>query len=202
MITIYGMTISGNCLKVKYVCDYLELKYNWLEIHSIKDKSRPETAEEAQNKATLLELNPAGEVPTIILDNGKSLAQSNAIMLYLAEGSKLIPEDDYLRAKMNEWLFWEQYSHEPCIAVCISQMMLMGKAKDELDDWRVNNGNQALTLMNQHLADKSWFVGEHISLADIALYAYTCKAHEGGFNLSNHTHTNDWLARCKDELGL
>ena len=197
---IYGMNISGNCLKVKYVCDYLNLSYEWLEIHSKKDQSKIETSEEADNKAALLKLNPAGEVPTIELEDGRVLAQSNAIILFLADKSALLPGDAYSRAKVNEWLFWEQYSHEPCIAVCISHMTLMGRTQEQLDAWRVEGGNNALDIMNQHLSDKSWFVGEQFTLADITLFAYTQKAEKGGFDISQRIHIKDWLSRCEDKL--
>ncbi|THD52273.1 glutathione S-transferase N-terminal domain-containing protein, partial [Phenylobacterium sp.] len=105
---IYGDSISGNCLKVKWVADSLGLSYEWIETSVLKSESRTEE---------FLALNPAGQVPAVILDDGRPLAQSNAIILHLAEGSALIPEDAYQRAKMLEWMFWEQYSHEPYIAV-------------------------------------------------------------------------------------
>src|SRR5215218_4545069 len=124
MLTIYGDSISGNCLKVKWTADHLGLAYDWIETDVLKGGSRtPE----------FLAMNPAGQVPAVILDDGRALAQSNAIILHLAEGSALIPSDAYQRAKMLEWMFWEQYSHEPYIAVARFQMAYLGKAASELD---------------------------------------------------------------------
>src|SRR5688572_7512148 len=111
---IYGDTKSGNCLKVKWVCDYLSLPYDWIPTDILKSESRtPE----------FLQLNPAGQVPVVVFDDGRALAQSNAIIRYLAHDSALIPHDHFSVAKMDEWLFWEQYSHEPYIAVCRFQML-------------------------------------------------------------------------------
>ncbi len=103
---------------------------------------------------------------------------------------------------MNEWLFWEQYSHEPYIAVCISHMYVMGRSKVEREDWRVENGEKALQLMTHHLEDRSWFIGDDISLADISLLAYTRKAHYGGFTLEGCLPLTDWISRCEAELGI
>ena len=116
---IYGDTNSGNCLKVKWVCDKLALPYRWIDVNTMKQETR--TAE-------FLKLNSAGQVPTIVLDDGRTLAQSNAIIRYLARGSDLIPQDAFAQAKMDEWLFWEQYSHEPYIAVCRFQMVYLEEA--------------------------------------------------------------------------
>ena len=115
---IYGDSNSGNCLKVKWVCDRLALPYDWVAIDTLKGESR--TTE-------FLKLNGAGQVPTVAFDDGRTLAQSNAIIRYLARGSDLIPADEFAAAKMDEWLFWEQYSHEPYIAVCRFQMLYLGK---------------------------------------------------------------------------
>src|ERR1043166_5922494 len=115
---VYGDTNSGNCLKVKWVCDHLALPYSWIAVDTLKGETR--TAE-------FLKLNGAGQVPTIELDDGRALAQSNAIIRYLARGSRLIPQDAYAEGKMDEWLFWEQYSHEPYIAVCRFQMFYLKK---------------------------------------------------------------------------
>ena len=121
---VYGDTNSGNCLKVKWVCDHLALPYTWIAVDTLKGETR--TAE-------FLKLNGAGQVPAIELDDGRTLAQSNAIIRYLARGSHLIPQDAFAEGKMDEWLFWEQYSHEPYIAVCRFQMFYLKKpAADRL----------------------------------------------------------------------
>jgi glutathione S-transferase len=116
---IYGDMNSGNCLKVKWVCDRLKLPYQWIEIDTRKGETRT---------PQFLEMNGAGQVPTVAFDDGRTLAQSNAIIRYLARDSDLIPRDPFAAAKMDEWLFWEQYSHEPYVAVCRFQMVYLGKA--------------------------------------------------------------------------
>ena len=128
---IYGDTNSGNCLKVKWVCDHLALPYDWINVDTLKGETR--TAE-------FLKLNGAGQVPAVVFDDGRMLAQSNAIIRYLARGSDLIPHDAFAAAKMDEWLFWEQYSHEPYIAVCRFQMVYLGKPASDLDPDKVKRG--------------------------------------------------------------
>src|SRR5579859_7227238 len=115
---IFGDSISGNCLKVKWTADLLGQHYDWVETDVLKRETRT---------PAFLAMNPAGQVPVVLLDDGRSLAQSNAILLYLARGSHLIPDDALLQAKMFEWLFWEQYSHEPYVAVARFQVRYLGK---------------------------------------------------------------------------
>ncbi|MGD8417136.1 MAG: glutathione S-transferase family protein [Pseudomonadales bacterium] len=188
---VYGDSISGNCLKVKYTADYLGLDYEWVATDIMAGETR--TAE-------YLAMNPAGQVPLLLLDDGRPLAQSNAIIGYLAAGSSLIPEDAYLRAKVDEWLFWEQYSHEPYVAVCRFVMRYQGKGKEQREPWRVERGEAALDLMDAWLAGRDWFVGGDLSIADIALLAYTRLAHEGGFDLSGRTAVRAWIDRCEGTL--
>ena len=190
---IYGDLGSGNCLKVKYVADYLGHSYRWVAIDITKGESR--TTE-------FLRRNPAGQVPVIELDDGRCLGQSNAIIRYLARDSELIPSDGFLEAKMDELLFWEQYSHEPYVAVCRYQMVYEGRSREAREAWRVERGEQALDLMNRQLAGRDWLVGSAISLADVALLAYTRLAPEGGFDLSTRPHVSAWVARCEAALRL
>jgi glutathione S-transferase len=193
LIKIFGDTNSGNCLKVKWVCDYLRLPYRWIDIDTMKGETRtPE----------FLKLNSAGQVPTVELDDGRALAQSNAIIRYLARGSDLIPADAYTAAKMDEWLFWEQYSHEPYIAVCRFQMIYLKKPASELDPEKVKRGYAALARMQQHLAESRFLAGEAASLADVSLLAYTRVAHEGGFDLDNYPSLRRWIGECERVLGL
>ena len=190
---IYGDSNSGNCLKVKWVCDRLSLPYDWTEIDTQKGEARtPE----------FLALNGAGQVPTVVLDDGRPLAQSNAIIRYLARGSDLIPADAYDAAKMDEWLFWEQYSHEPYVAVCRFQMVYLGKPISDLDPEKVKRGYAALDRMEQHLAASRFFAGEEVSLADVSLLAYTRLAHEGGFDLGRHAAIRRWIGEAEASLGL
>jgi glutathione S-transferase len=138
----------------------------------------------------------------VILPDGRTLAQSNAIMLHLAEGSDLIPTDAYARARMFEWLFWEQYSHEPAIAVARYQMKYLGKPKSELDAKLFQRGEAALARMEAALAEESFLIGDTISLADIALVAYTRVAHEGGFDLAGYPAVSAWVGRVEAALAI
>jgi glutathione S-transferase len=190
---IYGDLNSGNCLKVKWTCDRLGLPYEWIAIDTMKGETRT---------PAFLALNPAGQVPVVAFDDGRSLAQSNAVIRYLARGSDLIPADPWLEAKMDEWLFWEQYSHEPYIAVCRFQMVYLGKPASELDPDKVRRGHAALARMEQHLADNEFLAGERLSLADVALLAYTRMAEQGGFALKDHPAVRAWIARAETGLGL
>jgi len=190
---IYGDLVSGNCLKVKYLADHLGLTYDWQPVDILKGESRT---------PDFLAINPLGQVPTVALDDGRALAQSNAILLYLAEGSALLPSDAYARAKVAELLFWEQYSHEPYVAVCRFQMRYLGKPKEAREAWRVERGEQALDLMETLLKGRDWLVGADLTVADIALLAYSRLAHEGGFDLAPRAKLRAWIARCEGRLGL
>lgn len=190
---IYGDTKSGNCLKVKWVCDHLALPYDWVGVDTLKGETR--TTE-------FLKLNGAGQVPTVVLDDGRVLAQSNAIIRYLARGSDLIPKDDFAAAKMDEWLFWEQYSHEPYVAVCRFQMVYLGKAASDLDPDKIKRGYFALARMEHQLAVTPFLAGNAVTLADVALLAYTRVAHEGGFHLDGYASIRRWIGEAERALGL
>jgi glutathione S-transferase len=190
---IYGDTNSGNCLKVKWVCDRLKLSYQWVEIDTRKGETRT---------PQFLEMNGAGQVPTVAFDDGRTLAQSNAIIRYLARDSDLIPRDPFAAAKMDEWLFWEQYSHEPYVAVCRFHMVYLGKDVSELDPEKVKRGYAALDRMEQHLATSRCIVGEAASLADVSLLDYTRVAHEGGFDLGRYGAIRRWIGETEAYLGL
>jgi glutathione S-transferase len=193
LITIYGDSISGNCLKVKWTADHLDVAYRWLETGVLTGETR--TAE-------FLAINPAGQVPTVVLADGRPLAQSNAIILHLAEGSPLIPADAYERARMLEWMFWEQYSHEPYVAVARFQVRYLEKPVEDLDPRIVERGVQALQRLEDGLAASSFLVGERLSLADVALVAYTRVAGEGGFDLAAFPRVQAWIARVEVALGI
>ena len=190
---VYGDPISGNCLKVQYTADYLGLDYEWVDTDIMKGESRT---------PDFLARNPAGQVPMLVLDDGRVIAQSNAIIGFLAEGSDLLPADAYERARVYEWMFWEQYSHEPYVAVCRFVMVYQGKSAAEREDWRVARGESALDLMEQSLADRIWFAGNSLSIADIALIAYTRLAHEGGFDLTSRPGVRAWIERTESALGI
>ncbi len=190
---IYGDINSGNCLKVKWVCDRLALPYDWISVDTLKGETR--TTE-------FLKLNGAGQVPTVVLDDGRVLAQSNAIIRYLARGSDLIPADPFTAAKMDEWLFWEQYSHEPYVAVCRFQMVYLGKAASDLDPDKIKRGYFALARMEHQLAATPFLTGDAVTLADVALLAYTRLAHEGGFHLDGYASIRRWIGEAERALGL
>jgi glutathione S-transferase len=190
---IHGDRNSGNCLKVKFVCDKLALPYTWIEIDTMKGGSRtPE----------FLRLNPWGQVPTVEFDDGRTLAQSNAIIRYLARGSDLIPADAFAAAQMDAWLFWEQNSHEPYVAVARFQMVYLGKPASELDPNLVKRGYAALDHLERRLGEARFLLGDAFSLADVALLAYTRIAHEGNFDLVRYTSLRRWIGEAEKQLGL
>jgi glutathione S-transferase len=189
---IYGDINSGNCLKVKYTADLLGLKYEWVAVDVTKGGSRtPE----------YLATFPQGQVPGVEFADGRTLAQSNAIIRYLARGTHLLPDDPFMQAKIDEWLFWEQYSHEPYVAVCRYHMFYLGKSKESRDAVRVQRGEAALDHMERQLTG-TFLVGEALTVADIALLAYTRVAHQGGFELTTRPNLKSWISRCEQKLGL
>lgn len=190
---LYGDSISGNCLKVKWTADLLGLSYDWIETSVLAGDTRT---------SDYLAMNPAGQVPLLVLDDGKILAQSNAIILMLAEGSALIPANRYRRAKMFEWLFWEQYSHEPYVAVARFQVHYLGKAICDLEPRIVERGKGALKLLDEALESQAYLVGDKLSLADIALVAYTRVAHQGGFDLADYPALQRWIVRMETSVNI
>ena len=193
MIRIYGDRISGNCLKVKWTAERLGLAFEWIETGVLNGDTRtPE----------FLALNPAGQVPVVVFDDGRALAQSNAIILNLAAGSPLIPAVAYDRAKMLEWLFWEQYSHEPYIAVARFRLVYQGLARTDVDPNLYLRGDAALALMQAALTGSPYLVGTVLSLADIALVAYTRMAGAGGFDLTRYPAVLAWIVRVETELPI
>jgi glutathione S-transferase len=190
---VYGDLRSGNCLKVKYTADYLGLAYEWVNVDITRDETRT---------PQFLRRAPMGQVPVVEFAGDRSLSQSNAIIRYLARGSRLLPPDAFLAAKVDELLFWEQYSHEPYIATTRYHIVYLGRGLDQRETWRVERGEKALDFMETWLKDRSWFVAEMFTIADIALFAYTRLAHEGGFDLATRLRIRDWIARCERQLGM
>lgn len=192
-MTIYGDSISGNCLKVKFVADRLGLPYDWVEVSVLKGETRtPE----------FLGMNPAGQVPVVVFADDGPLAQSNAIMLHLAQNTDLIPEDAFDRALMFQWLFWEQYSHETAIAVLRFHRFYLKKTEEQIDPALPGKCARVLALMNSHLETRQYFVGSKLSLADIALVAYTRFSHQAGLDLKQYPHVRTWVRRIEDELNI
>jgi glutathione S-transferase len=192
-MTVFGDSISGNCLKVKFVADHLGIPHDWVEISVLARETRtPE----------FLAMNPAGQVPVARFADGRTLAQSNAIMLHLAWDSDLIPSNAFDRALMFQWLFWEQYSHEPAIAVLRFQKFYLKKADSDIDPVLSGKCAKVLALMNDHLMGRDYFVGRQLTLADIALVAYTRYAHQADLDLSHFAHVRAWVGRVERELNL
>jgi glutathione S-transferase len=192
-MTIYGDSISGNCLKVKFVADRLDLPYDWVETSVLAYETRT---------PAFLALNPAGQVPLVVFADSGPLAQSNAIILHLAWGTDLIPDEPFVRAQMFQWLFWEQYSHEPAVAVLRFQRLYLKKTDAEIDPALIGKCESALTLMDAHLASRTHFVGSRLSLADVALVAYTRFAHDAALDLGRWPRVRAWVRRIEDELAL
>jgi len=192
-IEIYGNFGSGNCLKVKYIADATGTPYVLREVGLRSG---------ATKTAEFLKLNPAGEMPVVVLEDGRPLAQSNAILRYLAQGSRFLPSDPYEAAKVDEWLFWEQYTHEPSVAVARARVVYDKTAVPDLDPALVARGNKALDRLEDALTGRDFLVGEAMTIADIALLAYTRQAHEGGFDLSGRPALLRWIATCEQELEL
>lgn len=193
MLTVYGDIRSGNCLKVKWLLDWLGRDYRWVETDVMSGVTR---------NADFLARNPAGQVPAVVLEDGRVLAQSNAIIGYFGEGTAFIPTDPYDRARMYEWLFWEQYSHEPYIAVVRFQRLLGGKRTDEIEPRLMERGHAALARMETALTGADWLVGDGPTLADLALVAYTRVAHEGDFDLNAYPAVKAWVARVETAFGI
>ena len=192
-IVVHGMRSSGNCHKVKLVLDITAQPYAWQEVDLMKGGTRtPE----------FLRLNPNGKVPVVVLDDGTTLAESNAILWYFGEGTRLVPGDRLGRAQMLQWMFFEQYTHEPSIAVA----RFIRVFKESHDDPRLPgllvSGERALGAMEQHLTTRRFFVGERLSLADLALFAYTHRAADGGFDLAAFPAVTAWLEHCRAEPGV
>ncbi|MEM8794367.1 MAG: glutathione S-transferase family protein [Pseudomonadota bacterium] len=189
MYTLYDMQVSGNCYKVRLILSLLGLPFESVMIAP--------TRGEAETDA-MLERNPNGKVPILMLPDSRPLAESNAILLYLAEGTDLLLDDRFARAVVNQWLFFEQYSHEPNIAVRISLMTLPERA-DQATEERMaallEGGNRALSVLNRQLAMTPFIAGSDFTVADIALYAYTHEAEEGGFDLAAFPYIAPWLKR-------
>lgn len=203
---LYNTQISGNCFKVRLLLAHLGLEYEPQEVDAVERASGGKPLEDVldySDRAELLEeLNPALRIPTLVLDDGRPLAESNAILCYLAEGTPYLPEDRFERAKVLQWLFFEQFSHEPFIAGVRFMVAFAGVPPEHPEvEGRRKLGYAALQAMEQHLATRPFLVTEQYTIADIALYAYTHLAHEGGFDLSGYPAIRTWLDRVAAQPG-
>jgi glutathione S-transferase len=191
-VLLYNSQVSGNCYKVRLLFAHLGLDYDRHELSVIDRSDRAQA---------LGELNPALRVPTLVLDDGRSLGESDAIIFHFAEGTQYLPEDRFERAQVLQWLFFEQYSHEPNIAVArFWKIAGIEPAATDLEA-RQRGAHAALQAMERHLAARSYLVGERYTIADIALYAYTHVAPEGGFTLESYPAIQAWLERVAAQPG-
>ena len=192
MLIVYGMSDSGNCYKVKLALEQLGLPYRWVEVDPVKG----ETA-----SAAFLAKNPNGKVPTLELENGEFLPESNAILNYLADGTPLLPGQRLARARVLQWMFFEQYSHEPYVAVARS--IMRHTAPDSPERAQLprlhSRGQRALGVMEQHLEREPFLAAGRYTVADIALYAYTHCAADGGFDLGKYPALRAWLERVASQ---
>jgi glutathione S-transferase len=193
MLTLYNSQPTGNSYKVRLLLSILQIPYTAVEVDIFN----------GENKGTAYRgINPLGKAPALRLEDGTILTESNAILSYLASGTEYFPSDALLRARVLQWMFFEQYSHLPYIGVARFQLHLLKKEpkEDDLAIWHLR-GNIALEIMNRHLAKTPWFAADAFTIADIALYAYTHVAPEGGFDLSKYPGVQGWLERIKTRPG-
>ena len=187
---LYNSQLSGNCWKVRQILALRGLQYERVEVDVFDRSDRPEL---------LGGKNPALRVPTLELDDGQHLAESNAILWYFGDGSEYVPDDPLERARVLQWMFFEQYEFEPSIAVARFWITLLGerdKYAAELESkWR--GGNRALGALDGHLSERDWLVGDGFTIADISLYAYTHVAEEGDFDLGQYPHVQSWIERVE-----
>jgi glutathione S-transferase len=195
MLTLYSQQVSGNAYKPRLIMALLGIPFRIVDMNTYDGSTR---------KPEYLAKNPIGRVPLIEFEDGRFLAESNAMLLHFAEGTRYLPADKYDRAKAYEWLFFEQYSHEPAIAVRISIMTASERAHlrtPERLEQLLQSGNYALGVMENRLATASWLAGDSYSIADIALYAYTHRAALGGYDLGAYPGITAWLARVALQPG-
>ncbi|MCC6946515.1 MAG: glutathione S-transferase family protein [Bradyrhizobiaceae bacterium] len=195
MLTLYSMQLSGNSYKVRLLLARLGIRYRQVEVDILRGETRT---------PAFLAKNPNGHIPLLELEDGRRLAESNAILAYLAEGTPFVPADPFQRAVALRWMFFEQNSHEPAIAAARFWLSLVKGGRDlkthEIDQW-MEKGYEALSLMERHLSHNDYFVGGRTSIADLALYAHTHVAGEGDFDLGAFPAVTDWLARIASEPG-
>jgi glutathione S-transferase len=192
-VLLYNSAVSGNCYKVRLVCAHLGIPFETVELDVVDRSNRAEV---------LGGLNPALRVPTVVLDDGRPLAESGAIVWYLAEGSDLVPDDPYERAQVLQWMFYEQYVLEPTVAV-VRFWVTHGLDADHADELhaKTDGGYRALDGLERGLTGNEFLVGDRYTLADVALYAYTHVAPDGGFDLSGYPLINAWLERVAAQPG-
>src|SRR3954453_20556004 len=185
-VLLYNSAVSGNCYKVRVLLAHLGISYEQQELVGRDHSNRDEG---------LGGLTPSLRIPTLVLDDGRAIGESGAILWFFGEGTRFVPDDPFERAQVLQWLFFEQYDAEPNLAVPRFWLVYSGRPEampDRLGEWH-RNGNRALAAMDRHLGGRDWFVGESMTLADIGLYGYTHVADEGGFELERYLRVGQWL---------
>ncbi len=190
MYRVYGDIQSGNCYKIKLLMEFLSITYEWIHVDILAGETK--TAEFSA-------MNDNKKIPVLQIGDDEYLCESNAILNYLAEGSHFLPVSGLERAKVLQWQFFEQYSHEPYIAVAryINKYLGLPEEKRAQYESKQEGGNKALRVMEEQLAKSKFLVGDHPTIADVSLYAYTHVAHEGGFDLANYKSIQNWIARIE-----
>jgi len=183
---IYGDYQSGNCYKIKLLASLLNIKHQWIDIDILKNETKADS---------YLTKNPIGQIPLLERDDGSFISESNAILNYLADNTPLLPQDSFNRAKVLQWQFFEQYSHEPYIAVARFIAKYLGLPDDKKDQYaaKQEGGHKALAVMEKQLQNSPYLVGNNLSIADISLYGYTHVAYEGGFDLAEYPNIQRWI---------
>jgi glutathione S-transferase len=191
---VYGDIRSGNCYKIKLLAALVGIQHEWVHVDILAGATRTNE---------FLAMNPNGKIPLLELDDGRLLWESNAILNYLAIGTAFLPQDRFLQAQVLQWQFFEQYSHEPYIAVARFIAKYLGLPDERRDEYHAKQpgGHKALAVMESRLSAYPYLVGSHLSIADISLYSYTHVAHEGGFELSGYPGIQAWLRRIEAEPG-
>ncbi len=189
-VKIYADINSGNCFKIKLLTSLLDIQHEWIHIDILAGETLTDS---------FLKRNPNGKIPLLELDDGRCISESNAILNYLAANTPMIPDDSFLNAKNQQWQFFEQYSHEPFIAVARYIAKYLGLPEERKSDYESKQvgGHKALSVMEKQLQKTPYLVGNELTTADISLYGYTHVAHEGGFDLSEYPSIQQWIERIK-----
>lgn len=189
---IYGDIQSGNCYKIKLLCSLLEIEHQWLHVDILAGDTK---------NAGFVAKNPNAKIPLLELDDGRCLSESNAILNYLAAGTSLLPGDRFDLAKVQQWQFFEQYSHEPYIAVARFIAKYLGLPEERRAEYESKQvgGNRALAVMEQQLKQTPFLVGQSLTTADISLFGYTHVAEEGGFDLTRYPAIGAWINRIRQQ---
>ncbi len=187
---IYGDVQSGNCYKIRLLCSLLDIEHEWIHVDILAGGT---------SEAEFLQKNPNGKIPLLELEDGRCLSESNAILNFLAAGSQLLPSDSFDVAKVQQWQFFEQYSHEPYIAVARFIAKYLGLPQERRAEYEAkqSGGHKALAVMETQLSTSPYLTGDSLSTADISLYGYTHVAHEGGFDLTGYPSILTWIDRIK-----